>query len=79
MRVRRVDVVLVIEAGVHERVLRPSCCGRLQCWIDMCRVFKKLRKFDRSLRVALEESCEKDSILADDIKQAKLLLNARRN
>ena len=29
-----------------ERVSRPPCRGCLKCWINMCHVFKKLRKFD---------------------------------
>ena len=28
------------------RVSRPPCCGCFQCWADVCRVCKKLRKFD---------------------------------
>ena len=28
------------------RVSRPPCCGCLKCWADVCRVCKKLRKFD---------------------------------
>ena len=30
----------------HERVSRPQCCGCFQCWADMRRFCKKLRKFD---------------------------------